>query len=333
MVPRVKLILCCLIYLLSIQINKALCHEVRPAYLQITQLDSVNYTIIWKMPVTAGRVMSIRPILPQGFEMNLTKEKSNQSSLSQMYTGVYNGSLIGKTIKIDQLEKTLIDVFTQIELSDGMSYSFLIQADKPFCTIPETPDLFDIATSYTRLGIDHILGGYDHLLFVLTLLLLITSMSTLLWTITCFTLAHSITLALASLDVLTLASPPVEAVIALSIVFLAREYIELQSGGSSITNDYPWAISFGFGLLHGFGFAGALQDIGFPQQQLFSALLSFNLGVEVGQIIFIIFCLCLYFLWTKLVSPSFALKTKKIAPYAIGSIASFWLIQRMLIIL
>ncbi len=309
--------------------NSALCHEVRPAYLEINQTDSINYTIIWKMPVTAGRTIQIRPILPDGFTMTLVKEKVNANSMSQIFSGSYSSSLVGQTIQIENLERTLIDVFTKIQLEDGLAYTFLVQADKPYCIIPKTPNQYDVIFSYIRLGIEHILEGYDHLLFVLALLLLISSLSSLLWTVTCFTLAHSITLTLASLNIFSLPSAPVEAVIALSILFLAKEYIDFQNGQSSITVRYPWAISFGFGLLHGFGFAGALQDIGFPQKQLFSALLSFNLGVEIGQILFILICLVLYLIYTRVFNLKSHKTLKTILPYVIGSVASFWLIQRV----
>lgn len=313
--------------------NSALCHEVRPAYLEINQTDSINYTIIWKMPVTAGRTIQIRPILPDGFTMTLMKEKVNANSMSQIFSGTYSSSLVGQTIQIENLERTLIDVFTKIQLGDGMAYTFLVQANKPYCIIPKTPNQYEVIFSYIRLGTEHILEGYDHLLFVLALLLLISSFSSLLWTVTCFTLAHSITLTLASLNIFSLPSTPVEAVIALSILFLAKEYIDLQNGQSSITAQYPWAISFGFGLLHGFGFAGALQDIGFPQKQLFSALLSFNLGVEIGQILFILICLVLYLIYRRVFKLKSHKTLKTILPYVIGSVASFWLIQRVVSII
>lgn len=328
-----RIIRLCLVCCLLTLCVTTYCHEVRPAYLHINQTDSTSYHIIWKVPVTGGRINPIRPILPPGFEMSLTREKKNLSSLSQIYSGEYSASLIGQKIKIEHLEKTLIDVFTRVELADGLTYTFLIQADKPFCTIPTKPNKFEVIKSYTQLGIEHILEGYDHLLFVLALLLIISSFSNLFWTVTCFTLAHSITLAIASLNIFTLPSAPVETVIALSIIFLAKEYIDLQKGKPAITAKYPWVISFSFGLLHGFGFAGALQDIGFPQQQLFAALLSFNIGVELGQIFFILICLCLYFLFKKLIRISPGKKSRLILPYAIGSIASFWFLQRFLAIL
>lgn len=324
------LILCCLVAGLF---NAAFCHEVRPAYLEINQIDSIHYAIIWKTPVTAGRTIQIRPILPEGFTMDLVKQKVTTGSMNQLYQGTYTASIIGQNIYIENLERTLIDVFTKIQLADDLTFTFLIQADKPYCHIPQTPNQYQVINSYIRLGIEHILEGYDHLLFVLALLLLISSLSNLFWTVTCFTLAHSVTLALASLNIFSLPSAPVEAVIALSILFLAKEYIDVQRDKPSMTAKYPWAVSFGFGLLHGFGFAGALQDIGFPQQQLFTALLSFNIGVEIGQILFILICLTLYLIWTKAFKSKGHQQLKTILAYTIGSVASFWLVQRIVNIL
>jgi hydrogenase/urease accessory protein HupE len=179
------------------------------------------------------------------------------------------------------------------------------------------------------LGIEHILIGIDHLLFVLGLLLLVKGIKPLIQTITAFTIAHSITLGAATFNLMSLPQAPVEAIIALSILFLAREYIALKKGEPSLTANYPWIVAFSFGLLHGFGFAGALTEIGFPQKEVPLALLTFNIGVELGQLIFIAFILLLGKIVRsmKITGPDW---TWKVLPYAMGAIASFWLIERVI---
>lgn len=313
--------------------NVALCwnlqaHEVRPAYLHIKQAGSDQFKILWKVPTSAGRELSIKPHFPQDFVLKLQSEREFPSSKIYNYTAEFQGKLSGKIITISNLENTLIDVMINIELENDINHSFLLHPDNPEVTIPVEPDRLSVFFGYIRLGVEHILLGYDHLLFVLVLLLLITNVSHLFWTITSFTSAHSITLGLASLQILTLPSAPVEAIIALSILFLAKEYLTVQNGGTSMTASYPWIVSFTFGLLHGFGFAGALSDIGFPQNQILTALLSFNIGVELGQILFIIVCLIVMAVIKKSNLFSNDRLLKKIVTYGIGSIASFWLITR-----
>lgn len=303
-------------------------HEVRPAYLHIKQTSADQFEILWKVPTSSGRELSIEPVFPKDFIVQLQSERNFPSSKIYNYTANYHANLSGETISISNLEKTLIDVMINIELDNDINHSFLLHPDNPEVTIPIEPDRFSVFIGYIRLGLEHILMGYDHLLFVLVLLLLISNIGQLFWTITSFTLAHSITLALASLDILTLPSAPVEAVIALSILFLAKEYLTFQNGETSMTASYPWLVSFTFGLLHGFGFAGALSDIGFPQNQIFTALLSFNIGVELGQILFIIVCSVIMVLLQKTGLFSNLHFIKKVMAYGIGSLASFWLITR-----
>lgn len=186
--------------------------------------------------------------------------------------------------------------------------------------------------TYLLLGVEHILGGIDHLLFVLALLLLVKGIRRLVATVTAFTLAHSLTLAGATLGFVTMPGPPVEAAIALSIVFVAAEVIHSRQGKSGLTERFPWVVAFTFGLFHGFGFAGALTDIGLPQNSIPLALLFFNVGVEMGQLLFIAAVLGLIWLGRKLANrlclphPKW---TWAVPPYVIGSLAVFWLIQRI----
>jgi hydrogenase/urease accessory protein HupE len=187
-----------------------------------------------------------------------------------------------------------------------------------------------IAGAFVGHGIEHILGGYDHLLFVLALILIVRSTRALVWTITAFTLAHSITLALASLDVVNVPGPPIEAAIAFSIVLLAAEIVRLRRGEPSLTARWPWVVAFCFGLLHGFGFAGALSEIGLPRGDIPLALFAFNVGVELGQLAFIAAVLgSLAILRRVALLRSLERPVANAAPYAIGSLAAFWFVGRV----
>jgi hydrogenase/urease accessory protein HupE len=189
-----------------------------------------------------------------------------------------------------------------------------------------------VVRTYAILGIEHILSGFDHLLFVLALVLLVQGTRRLLFTITAFTVAHSLTLAGATLGWVHVPGPPVEASIALSIVFVASEIVQTRRGRYSVTQHYPWVVAFTFGLLHGFGFAGALAQVGLPQSSIPIALLFFNVGVEVGQLLFVGAVLAVITVGCgagqrlRLSQPPWLWR---IAPYAIGALASFWLVERI----
>jgi hydrogenase/urease accessory protein HupE len=193
-----------------------------------------------------------------------------------------------------------------------------------------TPGAFEVVRTYTLLGIEHILTGFDHLLFVLALILIVRGTRRLLVTITAFTIAHSITLALATLGVVHIPGPPVEATIALSIVFVAAEILRLRQGRESLASRKPWIVAFTFGLLHGLGFAGALAEVGLPQKSIPLALLFFNVGVEIGQLLFIsaVFALTAAArrAWRGRPTPAWG---GALASYVIGGMASFWLVERI----
>ncbi|MEM8769960.1 MAG: HupE/UreJ family protein, partial [Pseudomonadota bacterium] len=188
------------------------------------------------------------------------------------------------------------------------------------------------AKRYTILGVEHILEGVDHLLFVLALLFVVSTNWKLIQTITAFTVAHSITLGLATLGYINMPSAPVEAAIALSIVFLCVEIVHTRRGRKSLTFSYPWIVAFAFGLLHGLGFAGALADIGLPPTEIPLALLFFNLGVEIGQLIFVFSVLAILALLRFLAGvtrdSNVFLLGERVVVYAVGVTASFWLLER-----
>jgi hydrogenase/urease accessory protein HupE len=198
----------------------------------------------------------------------------------------------------------------------------------PEFVIEASPGHWEVARTFLGLGIEHILLGFDHLLFVLALLMLVSGGRRIVLTVTAFTVAHSITLVAATLGWIALRGAPVEATIALSIVFLAREILMTWRGQASLTERMPWVVAFVFGLLHGLGFAGALAEIGLPQNAIPLALLCFNMGVEIGQLLFVGAVLAVVMVsqrWLARLSS----RLRWIPAYAIGSVASYWLIARV----
>jgi hydrogenase/urease accessory protein HupE len=222
----------------------------------------------------------------------------------------------------------MTDALVRIEFTDGGAWVKRLTPQEPVATIPERQSGWSVVSVYLKLGVEHILLGIDHLLFVLSLLLITRGTRLLVKTVTAFTAAHSITLALATLGFVQVPSAPVEAVIALSIVFVAAEIIHTQNGRAGVTARQPWLVAFIFGLLHGFGFAGALNDVGLPQGHIPLALLFFNLGVELGQLLFIAAVLTLGALMRRVRIPV-PRRAELVPPYAIGSVAMFWVVQRV----
>ena len=241
-----------------------------------------------------------------------------------------NGGLTGKRIAFVGLQATITDILVRVQLQNGTYSTTLVRPSQPWIEISASPGMFSVAAAFVLHGIEHILFGFDHLLFVLALILIVRSGRVLLVTITAFTIAHSVTLTLATLGVVHVPGPPVEATIALSILLLACEIARLQRGQTSLTAQWPWVVAFSFGLLHGFGFAGALTAIGMPPGDVPLALLAFNVGVELGQLAFIGVVLGVLACGRWLALPSlFERHTMTVATYAIGSFAAFWFVQRL----
>lgn len=303
-------------------------HEVRPAYFSATQQSDSTYQVVWKIPAMGTAIPKIYPVLPDHWA--IIEEQANllPGNLRRTYTILVQKDIEGDLLIFEGLEKTLIDVLVSIKKSDGIQYSAMIKPSNPSYAIPLKPDKYSVIKTYLMLGIEHILLGIDHLLFVLALLLITKGFKKLVKTITAFTIAHSITLSLAALGIVGLPTAPVEAVIALSIVFLAVELIHYYNGRRGLTVRYPWVVAFTFGLLHGFGFAKALLNVGLPQTDIPMALLFFNIGVEVGQLIFILVILGMLLVLRKM-KIKWPVWVKWAPPYAIGSMATFWLIERV----
>lgn len=303
-------------------------HEIRPAYLQIIQTSETTYEVFWKIPRMGDQVPKIHPVFPPFFKVEELKNP-NQTPTSAIYSYRISSqeTLPGNILTIDGLNKTLIDALITITYLNGEKVTLMLQPNKDSSIIPGETRISDVIKTYTLLGFEHILLGIDHLLFVLALILITKGRWKILKTITAFTIAHSITLSLAALGYVNFPTPPVEAVIALSIVFLAVEIINNLNGKQTITSKKPWLVAFTFGLLHGFGFAGALANIGLPQQDIPWALAFFNIGVELGQIAFVL--VVLIFMRLLALKKKWPLFVKKMPAYAIGSLAAFWLVERV----
>ncbi len=317
-----------LLFLLVLFSLKGWSHEIRPAYLQIIQTSETTYEVFWKVPSRGDAVPKIYPVFPPFFSV---EELKNPNQLPGFVIYSYkissNENLQGKVLTIKGLNKTLIDVLVNIEYLDGQKATFMLQPDKYARVIPGKTSTLDVIKTYTKLGIEHILLGIDHLLFVLALIIITVGKWKIIKTITAFTLAHSITLSLAVLGYVNFPTAPVEAVIALSIVFLAIEIIKIINGKQTLTSKKPWLVAFTFGLLHGFGFAGALANIGLPNQDIPFALAFFNVGVEIGQIAFVLVMLLVIRILS--LKKGWPVLIKKIPAYVIGSLATFWMIERI----
>ncbi len=311
----------------------AYAHEVRPGFLELRETGPGTYSFLWKKP-TGGEVeIQIAPVIPDGCKLT-TPDRQQPTPGAVLVRGTLTceGGIAGKTFRIAGLEATVTDVLVRVHHADGRLESHLLRPTNPAATLGGVTTAGQRALSYVRLGIEHILLGIDHLLFVLGLVLIVSNRWMLVKTITSFTLAHSITLAIATLGYASAPLPPLNAAIALSILFLGPEIVRTWRGESSFTIRHPWVVAFAFGLLHGFGFASGLTAMGLPQAEIPLALLLFNVGVEIGQIFFVLTVLLLArsFRVLEVRWPSFV---TALPGYAVGTLGAYWTIQRTLILL
>jgi len=310
--------------------NQALAHELQPSSFEVRQLTSERYELIWRAPIYYGKPHPAKLQLPANWQTigEPRVRRLSDSHLHRRVVSVPGGDIDGATIRFAGLEATITDVFVRISWLNGVETTAVARPGQPWFEIQGQRSTWQVAGDYTLLGIEHILSGYDHLTFVLALLLIVSGWRRLLLTVTSFTLAHSITLAAATLGLLWLPGPPIEATIALSILFLASELVKVHRGYTSLTARYPWIVAFVFGLLHGFGFAGALTEVGLPQNEIPLALLMFNVGVELGQLMFIAAVLVLIEVLRRIRKdwPSWI---QQLPAYGIGGLAAFWLIERV----
>jgi hydrogenase/urease accessory protein HupE len=308
-------------------------HALQPGYLELRLIDKDLYAVTWKTPAAGRQAMAIAAELPQNCEPRRPGQLTwDGVAYVTRWSARCPGGLERGVIRIEGLEQTATDVLVRFDFADGIGQSHRLTAGEPSFTVPTQPSSLEVMRTYLLLGIEHILFGVDHLLFVLALVLLVRNVRRLIATITAFTLAHSLTLAGATLGFVHLPGPPVEVAIALSIVFVAAEIIHSRRGNLGLTERYPWVVAFTFGLLHGFGFAGALAQIGLPQKAIPVALLFFNVGVEVGQLMFIATVLAIVGLGHRLAQHLAVPRPAWVSvlpAYAIGTMAAFWVIQRI----
>jgi hydrogenase/urease accessory protein HupE len=308
--------------------------EFRPAYLQLTQLDASTYDVLWKLPaLDESTTLKLRPEFPPGTRALTQVQRSFAAGTAvQRWRIEVPGGLAGRAVHFPDPSTTRIDVLVRLARSDGTAQLGRVLAHDPRFVFSASPGAFEVAQTYTLLGVEHILTGFDHLLFVLALLILVDGSRRLIATATAFTVAHSLTLAGAALGWLQVPGPPVEAAIALSIVFVAAEMVHSRQGRPGLTQRQPWVVAFTFGLLHGLGFAGALAEVGLPPLSIPVALLFFNVGVEIGQLSFIAAVLALMAAWhqaTRRFSRTQPGWLWRVPPYVIGGLASLWVIERV----
>jgi hydrogenase/urease accessory protein HupE len=311
----------CLLLLTAGFVGQPAAHELQPSSFELRQLTAERYEIIWRAPTYYRKPHPARLQLPEVTRLA-------DGALHRRLVDIPPDTVDGAIIRFAGLEATITDVFARFVWLDGTETTAIARPSQPWLEVVAQRSAWQVAWDYTLLGIDHILSGFDHLTFVLALLLIVSGARRLLITVTSFTLAHSITLAAATLGVLWVPGAPVEATIALSILFLASELVKVNRGQPSLTASYPWIVAFVFGLLHGFGFAGALGDIGLPQNEIPLALLMFNIGVELGQLLFVAFILAIVMILNRL-RREWPAWTRQIPAYGIGGIAAFWLIERI----
>lgn len=304
--------------------------ELRPAYVELTEQSKGHWSLLWKASANSRLGQTGAVILPDICKMDGEPVREiTQTNIITRMTISCSAPLTGKKIGLEGLALSSTDALVRIAPLGDELQTLRLTPDAPVATVATADQISNVAATYTVLGIEHILFGFDHLLFVLALVLLLRDGWLVAKTVTAFTLAHSITLIGSSLGYLSLPQRPVEAVIALSIVFLAVEIAKTRPGDLRLSERFPWIVAFLFGLLHGFGFAGALAEIGLPQDDVPLALLTFNVGVEIGQLLIVATSLTVLLLIRK-AKPQWLQPTKVMLAYAIGIIATYWFIERMI---
>ncbi len=316
---------CLAAFLLAIVPASAVAHPLAPALLELHESDAGRVEVRWKTSLWKPNGPAIEPILPTGCEpASEPTVEDDATGRTERWTLQCASSLVGAEVGVRGLTAT--NAIVVIRLADGRMLQTVLDAGEPRYVIPERPAIFDVLRDYATLGVEHILSGFDHLLFVFGLLLLAGDGRRPLATVTAFTIGHSVTLALATLGYATLPSGPVELLIAVTILWLAVELAD-DSGPPSWTRRRPWAMAGLFGLLHGLGFAGALREVGLPEGEIPLALLSFNLGIEAGQLVFVAAVLGAGMALRRQLARLTPLD-RKIPVYVMGALAAYWCFER-----
>jgi hydrogenase/urease accessory protein HupE len=323
-----------LLLALLLPASAASAHEARPAYLEIRETAVGEFSVLWRTPVLSGMRLPIALVFPDDVRtvQTPTVQELADSLVERRWIDAGPNGLAGRRIEFAGLQMTITDVLVRVEMLDGRRWTTIARPAQPFVEIAASQSWLEVAGTYVVQGLRHILFGADHLLFVLGLLLIVTNRWMLLKTITAFTVAHSITLAIATLGYANAPVIPLNAAIALSILFLGPEIVKSWRGEMSFTIRHPWVVAFAFGLLHGFGFAGALTSAGLPRTELPLALLSFNGGVEIGQVGFVLLMLALERAF-RVMELQWPRAIRALPGYAVGSLGAFWTLQRVVVLL
>ncbi|MBT4520974.1 MAG: HupE/UreJ family protein [Halieaceae bacterium] len=308
-------------------------HRFAPSLLKMTEMTGQQYNLVWKTPAQGTSSTPLQPVWPEGCEIESVSPvqregTGNVISWTLRCTDLGDDGMVGETLGVTGLGANQASAMVMVNLRDGRKYQQILNAEHPQFLVPPEPGTGEVMSDYALLGIDHIWGGIDHLMFVFGLLLLVGGGSRLLWTITAFTLGHSLTLALVTLGYFDYPVALVEFTIAVSIFVLALELT--RAGGGGLFRRYPWWLAGGFGLLHGMGFAGALAETGLPQDNVPLALLFFNVGIEIGQIAFILATLALWQLLKRPISPDWQRRLLPVPVYVLGSLSAMWCMERAL---
>jgi hydrogenase/urease accessory protein HupE len=322
-----------LLIVLLLPASRARADEARPAYLEVKEIVVGQFSVLWRTPVLSGMRLPIVLTFPADIR-NLkapTVEELADSVVERRWIDAGPKGLSGRRIEFEGLQLLITDVLVRVEMLDGRKWTAFARATQPWVDIETSQTWLTVAGTYIVDGIRHIVFGADHLLFVLGLLLIVGDRWMLLKTITSFTIAHSITLAIATLGYANAPVVPLNAAIALSILFLGPEIVRSWRGETSFTIQRPWVVAFAFGLLHGFGFAGALTSAGLPRVDLPFALLSFNLGVEIGQVGFVLLIVALERSF-RVLEIRWPRWVRAMPGYTVGSLGAFWTIQRVAVL-
>ncbi len=317
-----------MLFLIGLSVPAA-ADELRPGYLQLTQQSERVWLVKLKAPVKGGMAAAVAPIFPPTCTLSKPSRELVEGSLISRWQATCEKPLIDMQVGLSGLDQTVSDALLRISPLGRPVQAARLTITTPLAKVATRAGAAQVAHTYFALGVEHILTGYDHLLFVLSLVLLLSGGWVIARTVTAFTIAHSITLVGATLGFLGVPQKPVEICIALSIIFLAVEVVKHDPARPRLSERMPWLVAFLFGLLHGFGFAGALAEIGMPEGEVPIALLTFNLGVEAGQIGVVMVALAALALVGRML-PAALVRFKHLTAYAIGTTASFWFIARLI---
>jgi hypothetical protein len=314
--------------------GESFAHESQPGLLELRQLGATRCEVIWRAPIYYGRPHPAKLQLPEDWQTlgQPTVRQLSDSALHRRMVDVPGDSINGNVVRFPGLEGTITDVFVRVSRLDGTTYTQVVRPSRPDAVLRGERPWYVSSLEYLAVGFHHIILGVDHLMFILGLVIIVRGRMILFKTITAFTVAHSITLALATLGYANVPTQPLTAAIALSILFLGPEIVRVWRGETSFTIRHPWVVAFAFGLLHGFGFASGLSVTGMPRAELAPALLFFNVGVELGQLCFVVLILIVLHSFKK-IELRWPRWVEVIPGYAVGSLGVYWTIHRVAIML